>query len=101
MQMSKEELKDKIRVILSKSIKEPHFKAFFFGSRASSKATQRSDIDIGISAAKPIPLNVLGEIKEELEKLRVLQKFDVVDFNDADEDFKKVALNSIEVIYER
>lgn len=99
--MSKEELKDKIKLILNENIKEPHFKAFFFGSRASGKAMQRSDIDIGILAAKPIPLNVMGEIKTELDKLRVLQKFDVVDFNDADDDFKKVALKSIEVIYER
>lgn len=93
--------KDKIIKIFKKWLKLPHYRIFFFGSRVNANADPRSDIDIGIETAGEIPLNILNEIKAELEELPLLQKFDVVDFKNVSEDFKKVALQKIEVLYEQ
>ena len=74
---------------------------FLFGSRALGTTDPRSDIDIGIESPDKIPLEVLGEIKEELEGLPVLQKFDVVDFSRIDPGFKAIALKTIRLLDER
>jgi len=99
--MDKKNLEKDIIKIFRKWVKLPHYRIFFFGSRVNGDAQDRSDIDIGIEAPGQVPLHVLNEIKSELEELPVLQKFDVVDFNNTSEGFRKVALQKIEVIYEQ
>ena len=46
-------------------------------------------------------MDVLGEMKEKLADLPILQKIDLVDFANASDDFKEVAKQHIEVIYEK
>jgi predicted nucleotidyltransferase len=53
---------------------------FIFGSEARSDRTDRSDIDVGILSPHPIPGPVMQRIQEDLERLRTLRAFDVVDF---------------------
>lgn len=101
MSLTKEEIKKKIKEAAERYIRAPKYKVFFFGSRINGKATNRSDYDIGILAEKQLPPAIVGNIKEELENLRVLQKFDVVDFKNVDDGFKEVAMQTIEVIYEK
>lgn len=78
-----------------------HYRVFYFGSRVSGRGTSRSDLDVGIEAGEKIPLDVIARIKDELEKLPVLQKIDLVDFARVPEEFAKEAQKEIMVIYER
>jgi len=96
-----EELKEKIVEIIKRQLNLPHYKVFLFGSQANKKADERSDLDIGIEASSPLPPHVLAKIREELDQLPVIQKIDLVDFNLVSSDFKEVALQSIEVLYEK
>jgi len=101
MRLSKEQIKEKIKEIVTRSLTVPHYKVFLFGSRVTGEANNRSDFDIGILAEKEIPAAIKMDIDEELNKLPLLQKFEVVDFNQVSEDFKEFALQKIELIYEK
>lgn len=96
-------LKKKIVEIINQKLDLSHYKIFLFGSRINGTADERSDIDIGIQSLDSyLPTGVISDLQLELdEKLPILQKIDLVDFNNVAEDFKKVALQNIEVIYER
>ena len=95
------DIKEKIVEIISQKLTLAHYKVFLFGSRANGKADARSDIDIGIEASEQIPLNIMTELKAELDDLPVLQKIDLVDFNMVNENFKEIASQDMEVIYEK
>ena len=69
---------------------------FIFGSEASGVADRRSDIDIGILGPQPVSGAVMQQIRDDLETLRTLRPFDVVDFSRADESFKSEALEHAE-----
>jgi predicted nucleotidyltransferase len=94
-------IKDRIIEIICKNIKTKHCKIFFFGSRVNGQASERSDIDIGVEADILIPQKTIREIKDELEGIQTLNKFDLVDFKSVDAEFKQAANKNIEVIYER
>jgi predicted nucleotidyltransferase len=98
---NKQEINKRIIGIINGKIDLPHYKIFYFGSRAKGNATERSDIDLGIQANETIPPAVLSEIRSGLDDLPILQKIDVVDFNSVGGDFKAIALQRIEVIYEK
>lgn len=59
-------------------------------------ARGRSDIDVGILGPRPVPGTVLQQIRDELERLRTLRVFDVVDFSGLDESFRTEALKHAE-----
>ena len=72
----------------------PNVRIFLFGSRATGQHTPRSDYDIGIDAAVPIPLATLGRIQADLDELPVLPKIEVVDLHRVGETFRQAALAS-------
>jgi predicted nucleotidyltransferase len=92
-----EKLKEEILKILGKYLDLSQYKVFFFGSRVKGNADERADIDIGIEGPE-IPSHIKLEIEEELENLPILYKIDFVDFNNVDEDFKKIAKKYVEYI---
>jgi predicted nucleotidyltransferase len=92
-----EKLKEDILKILSKYLDLSQYKIFFFGSRVRGNADERADIDVGIEGPE-IPPHIKLEIEEELENLPILYKIDFVDFNNVDEDFKKIAKKYVEYI---
>ena len=85
-------LRRAIRECVQKVLDLERYELFMFGSEASGVADRRSDIDVGILGAQPIPGAVMQHIREELETLRTLRAFDVVDFSSVDESFKAEAL---------
>ncbi|OGZ78205.1 MAG: hypothetical protein A2528_00080 [Candidatus Staskawiczbacteria bacterium RIFOXYD2_FULL_37_9] len=93
-----EKLKREILEIVDKYLDLKKYKVFIFGSRVSGSGDDRSDIDIGIEGSKIIPNEIKYRIKDEIETIPVLYKFDVIDFTAADENFKKVAKQHIEII---
>jgi len=94
---SADKLRKEILRILGKYLDLSKYKVFFFGSRVAGFCGERSDIDIGIEGPQ-IPPHIKLEIKEELENLPTLYKIDFVDFNDVDEDFKRIAKKYVEYI---
>ena len=85
-------LRRAIRECVHKVLDLERYELFVFGSEASGVADRRSDIDIGILGPQPIPGAVMQHIREELETLRTLRAFDVVDFSSVDESLKAEAL---------
>jgi len=92
-----DKLKKEILEILGKYLDLSKYKVFFFGSRVRGNSDERADIDIGIEGPE-IPAYTKLEIEEELENLPILYKIDFVDFNNVDEDFKKIAKKYVEYI---
>jgi predicted nucleotidyltransferase len=99
--MDIEEIKQQIIRIIKAKLDLAHYKVFLFGSRTNGQAGERSDIDIGIDAESKIPAKMLERIKGALETIPTLKKFDVVDFKDVSPEFKEVALQKTEVLYDR
>jgi len=93
---SEEKLKKQVNEIVGKYLSLEDYDVFFFGSRVKGDSTSRSDIDIGIRGPKEVPGDIKLDIKEELNKLPLLYKFDVVDFKELSESFKKHTLNNVE-----
>lgn len=93
-----DKLKAEILEIAGKYLDLNSYKIFIFGSRAAGKGDERSDIDIGIDGPQKIPVETMEKIKEEIDKIPVLYKIDIVDFSDTSDKFKKVAKEYIEII---
>lgn len=91
---------DSLRVAIRNSIQKyldpTVYELFLFGSEASGNADRSSDIDIGILGPQPVSGAVMERIREDLETLRTLRPFDVVDFSRADNSFKTQALEHAE-----
>ena len=97
--MDIEEVKKEISKILKEELPQS-FGAFFFGSRVTGTASERSDLDVGIESpdGKTLPSDVLSKIKNRCEALPTLYMIDVVDFANISKDFRKVAKTKIEII---
>lgn len=81
-----------IREAVQKFLDLERYQLFIFGSEASGVTDRRSDIDVGILGPQPVPGAVMQHIRAELETLRTLRSFDVVDLRCVDESFKAEAL---------
>lgn len=93
-----EKLKQEILGITGKYLDLNQYKVFFFGSRVTGKAGERSDIDIGIEGATSVPLESFFKIEEEIEQLPILYKIEIVDFRKAPSKFREVARRKIEAL---
>lgn len=91
-------LKKEILEIVGTYLNLNSHKVFFFGSRVEGDNFPRADIDIGIEGPEEIPAEIKLEIKERIDNLPTLYKFDVVDFKEVSESFKKEALKHIEYV---
>ena len=92
------EVKNKIIEVIKANIDLKQYKAFFIGSRVNGKSRNGSDFDVGILGGKEVPDEILQKIKDGMESLETLYSVDVIDFSRVGEQFKKVALSSIEEI---
>ena len=93
-----EKLKKEILEIVKKHLDTRLWRVFFFGSRVRGDNFSRSDIDIGIEGPESIPIEIKYKIKDDLENLPTLYKFDFVDFKNVSEKFKKEALKNVEYV---
>lgn len=93
-----EKLKKQILEIAKKHLNLSEYKIFFFGSRVSGRGDERSDIDVGIEGDKSIPIVTMEKIKEEIGRIKILYKVEIVDFKKVSPEFYKVAKQSIEII---
>jgi len=81
--------------VVRRHLPDPAYRIFLFGSRASAKARERSDIDIGVEGPTPVPRQALAAIHEELDEAPTLYTIDVVDFARVSERFRQVARHRI------
>lgn len=91
-------LKKEIANIVGKYLDLKRYKVFFFGSRVRGENFERADIDIGIEGHKEVPAGIKLQIEEDIDKLPLLYKFDIVDFKRVSPEFRKVALEHIEYV---
>jgi predicted nucleotidyltransferase len=95
---SERRLKAEILKIVGKYLDLKRYKVFFFGSRVRGTSSERSDIDVGIRGCRKIPGSVMAEIKEDIDNLPTLYRFDVVDFGHAAPGFRSAAFRDIEYV---
>ena len=86
-----------IKASVAKHLNVARFDVFLFGSEAEGVAhARRSDVDVGILGPEPVSGATLQRIRDELESLRTLRAFDLVDFSVVDDAFKREALRHVE-----
>ena len=95
---NQEKLKGEILGLIGRHLDLTDYKLFFFGSRTADKGDERSDIDVGIEGREPVPIGVMFDIQDELERLPTLYKVDVVDFHKTSKRFAQLAKQHIELI---
>ena len=89
-----EKYKSDILALIFQFLNKDEIEVILFGSMATHKENQFSDIDIGIlDIANSSNFNSqLNKIKEALEEGQIPYKIDVVNLNLAKDEFKKIAL---------
>lgn len=64
-------------------------RVYLFGSRARKIHNPGSDIDIALDAESPIPLRVLGLIREDIENSNIPFFVDVIDAQSVSDEMKQ------------
>lgn len=80
-----------VAAIVRRVTGDPAYRVFLFGSWASGKARQRSDIDIGIEGTARVSPAAMLEIREACEALSTLYTIEVVDFAQVAPEFYRAA----------
>ena len=88
------------RVMSSHACELAGFRVLLFGSRAEGTAQERSDFDIGVDGAGPLPLEVFYQVEDALDELPMLYRIDWVDLNNVSPDFRESALLHTKVLYD-
>ncbi len=73
------------------------YAVFIFGSRAGKEFYSNSDLDIGVLGEKSLPVDTLYKIKRLLYDSTIPYKIDLVDFNNVSDEFKRIAMQKIQV----
>ncbi|HEV2916643.1 MAG TPA: nucleotidyltransferase domain-containing protein [Candidatus Babeliales bacterium] len=81
-------LEDRHQNILQNILKKYPYTFYAFGSRA--KGTQRKLSDLDLCFIEPIPLSVQAHIEEDFEESDLPFTVDLVNWNRADEAFKRL-----------
>jgi type I restriction enzyme S subunit len=68
----------------------PGFEVWAFGSRATWKANQYSDLDLALVSEKQIPLNTLSNIQEDFDDSALPFKVDIIDLSTTSEKFRTI-----------
>ena len=68
----------------------PDYTVWAFGSRATGRAKQYSDLDLAISGGKPLGIDLIAQLAEAFGESDLPYKVDIVDWTTASEAFKKV-----------
>ena len=98
--MKEENIKEAIRrICLDMGPALSDYRVILFGSRASGAARERSDFDVGILGASPLPLKLFYEMEDRIDRLETLHWIDLVDLTRASSQFREEALKAVEVLY--
>ena len=78
-----------IRQIIQGRLAKYPVRLFLFGSHATGRAHSASDVDIAVLPERELPLDLLSQVREDLEQSNVLYKVDLVDISRTDEVFRQ------------
>lgn len=81
-------LRRAVREVVGRHLDLDRYQLSIFGSEAQGTARPGSDVDIGLLGPDPVPPHVVQRIRDDLEALRTLRLFDVVDLRRADARFR-------------
>jgi predicted nucleotidyltransferase len=81
-----------VAAIVRRVTADPGYRVMLFGSWASGRAAERSDIDIGILGPSEVDPAAMVEIREACEALPTLRVIDVVDLARAATELRRVAV---------
>ena len=68
---------------LARQILGPEVEVIWFGSWPRKRALPHSDIDIAVSADKPIPVSQMALLREAVDGLSTLYTVDILDLTEA------------------
>lgn len=83
---------EKLRDLFDSALQEDNVKVILFGSSATGKYKISSDIDIGILAKGVFDVKKLTLLKEDIGKMNIPYKVEIVYLNETSTDFKDEAL---------
>jgi len=94
----RENIKKEIIGVFKKHLDLEKYNIFFFGSRVKGDNFSKADIDIGVEGATQMPVALKAKIEEDLGRINTLLRFDLVDFSNVSDEFKKEAKKNIEYV---
>lgn len=77
-----------VRDILKKNV--PQYEVWAFGSRATWRAKEFSDLDLAVITSSPLSLDVSASLNEEFSESDLPWKVDIVDWAVTSSPFKQV-----------
>ncbi len=77
-----------VRDLLQKHV--PRYEVWAFGSRARWQARKFSDLDLAIITEKPLSLDVLAALRDDLSESDLPWKVDLLDWATTSESFKRI-----------
>ena len=77
-----------VQKILQRNV--PQYEVWAFGSRATRKAKEFSDLDLVVITDAPLSLDIAANLSEEFSESDLPWKVDVVDWASASEGFRKI-----------
>ncbi|HOF01270.1 MAG TPA: nucleotidyltransferase domain-containing protein [Spirochaetota bacterium] len=87
-----------LKDIVLKTFSDIECKIFLFGSRAGNSYSRSSDYDIGIeNISKKDFMMKKREVESEVEESIIPHKVDLINFDEAKEDFRKIAYKNVVV----
>lgn len=92
------EIVDQVILLLQKTLRPKRI--ILFGSRAKGSHTRHADFDFALDASRP-DISTEREIREKMEGIGGLYKFDLVFLDSIEEDFKRIIIETGKVIYEK
>jgi predicted nucleotidyltransferase len=85
-----------VQEILARHV--PGIEVRAFGSRTLGKARPCSDLDLLIMSEQPLPLRVLGDLREAFQESDLLFRVDLVQWRELSPEFRASLARSWEVI---
>ncbi len=90
--------KDEVLQILNRYL--PDIEVGAFGSRVSGRAGKFSDLDLVAMTTEPLSVQTTIALQNSFSDSNLSFTVDIVDWASTDENFRKIILNSYEVIQE-
>ena len=85
------------RDIILNLVDKENITVFLFGSRTEKDFRHDSDIDVGFISKGKLDTRLFNKIYEALENSIVPYHVDLVDFNKTNRNFRKIALEKIQI----
>ncbi len=84
--------------LFTSSLNAKNYKLYLFGSRAEKTNHPQADFDFIVKGGKPVPKTKWKRFLKKVTELRTLYSIDMVDYYQADEEFREIAEKSMKEI---